>query len=101
MKKLDFLARSVFVNIPPMAQNLTKARLRQPLKFIVLLAMVVMTSHQSFCADGDPFYSHVKRQYNVTPWGHTRWGLEYLPDDFYTTTQKYPLLVYFHGTGET
>ncbi|MEJ7626035.1 MAG: hypothetical protein WKF35_04155, partial [Ferruginibacter sp.] len=80
---------------------LKKATLHQLIKIKLLVAVLLFSSVQSFCADGDPLLNHTKRQYNVTPWGHTRWGLEYLPDNFYTSTEKYPIIVYFHGTGET
>ncbi len=67
----------------------------------IFLILSFFTPDHLNAASGDAFYSHTKRLYTITPWGHTRWGLEYLPDDFNTTTQKYPIIVYFHGTGET
>lgn len=41
------------------------------------------------------------KEFIVTPYGHKKWGIQYLPNDFATSTKKYPLLVYFHGTGQT
>ena len=76
--------------------------LRGLLKISFVSLIIFFVSFKAFSADGDPFMNHVKRQYVVGQWGNTRWGLEYLPDDFYNTgTQKYPIIFFFHGIGET
>lgn len=40
----------------------------------------------------------IDKQFVITEWGHKKWGKYCLPDD---TTNKYPLIVFFHGLGET
>jgi len=41
-------------------------------------------------------------QYPVTGWGTMTYGLTWLPTDYSTNlTQKYPLLIFLHGVGET
>ncbi len=99
MKQINsFAAKGVSINFLAI---LKQTNLRNFCKLTILLATVVFSSLKSFAADGDPYANHIKRQYTVSPWGHTRWGLEYLPDNFYTSTEKYPVIVFFHGTGET
>jgi len=41
-------------------------------------------------------------QFVYTSWGATTYGLTWLPTDYTTnTTQKYPLIIFLHGKGET
>jgi hypothetical protein len=36
----------------------------------------------------------------ITPWGHTTNAWLYLPQDYATTTKKYPVVFFYHGIGE-
>ena len=40
----------------------------------------------------------INRQFAITEWGNKQWGKYCLPDN---TTNKYPVIVFFHGVGET
>ncbi|MEP6675980.1 MAG: T9SS type A sorting domain-containing protein [Ferruginibacter sp.] len=100
MKKINSVTRSGSINLPKMFMFRTP-KMNRFFKTNLLLAICTLWSVQSFCADGDPYFNHIKRQYQVSEWGNTKWGLEYLPDDFNTTTQKYPIIFFFHGIGET
>src|SRR6476469_5930472 len=40
-------------------------------------------------------------QYPTQPWGVPTYGLTWLPTDYATnTSQKYPLIIFLHGSGE-
>ena len=39
-------------------------------------------------------------QYPTTAWGTLTYGLTYLPSDYNSTTTKYPLIIFLHGSGE-
>ena len=65
------------------------------------LLFLLLLSTKLVAQDGGMLGNHIKRNFVVTQYGHTRWGLEYLPDDFLTSGKKYPIMVFFHGTGET
>ena len=39
-------------------------------------------------------------QYPTTAWGTLTYGLTYLPSDYSSTTQSYPLIIFLHGSGE-
>jgi Carbohydrate binding module (family 6)/Secretion system C-terminal sorting domain len=39
-------------------------------------------------------------QFQTTSWGTLTYGLTWLPTDYNTTTTKYPLIIFLHGTGE-
>src|SRR5215210_7677250 len=40
-------------------------------------------------------------QYQISPYNTTTQGLTWLPTDYnVNTTQKYPLILFFHGSGE-
>ncbi|HEY0110735.1 MAG TPA: PHB depolymerase family esterase, partial [Fibrella sp.] len=40
-------------------------------------------------------------QYPITPWGTPTYGLTWLPADYNSSNQKYPLIIFLHGRGET
>jgi poly(3-hydroxybutyrate) depolymerase len=40
-------------------------------------------------------------QYPITPWGTPTYGLTWLPTDYNSSSQKYPLIIFLHGRGET
>ncbi len=63
--------------------------------------LIISSSLQSQAQDGGTLGNHIKRFFTITEWGHKVWGLEYLPDDFATSSKKYPVMVFFHGVGET
>ena len=39
-------------------------------------------------------------QYPTTAWGTPTYGLTWLPSDYSSTTTKYPLIIFLHGSGE-
>src|SRR5437763_13506878 len=39
-------------------------------------------------------------QYPVTAWGTPTYGLTWLPTDYSSTKEKYPLIIFLHGSGE-
>lgn len=39
-------------------------------------------------------------QFPTNPWGGTTYGLTWLPADYNTSTTKYPLIIFLHGSGE-
>ena len=101
MKKINSLTRSMST---AMSSLLSRKTFKPAglLKLNLLFLTAMLWSSSAFSADGDPYMNHVKRLYQVGQWGNTKWGLEYLPDDFYTSgTQKYPIIFFFHGIGET
>jgi poly(3-hydroxybutyrate) depolymerase len=40
-------------------------------------------------------------QYPISSSGNTTYGLTWLPADYTTTTKRYPLIIFLHGTGES
>lgn len=39
-------------------------------------------------------------QFPINQWGGTQYGLTWLPTDYNTSTTKYPLIIFLHGSGE-
>ncbi len=68
------------------------------MKKLLLLLIISASLHAQ---DGSVLANHTKRFFTITEWGHKVWGLQYLPDDFATSGKKYPVMVFFHGVGET
>lgn len=54
-----------------------------------------------FSKDGDPLGNQIVKRFTTSAEGATKWGLIHYPSDFFTTQQKYPLMVFNHGIGES
>jgi poly(3-hydroxybutyrate) depolymerase len=66
----------------------------------VLLLIVVASAIYAQCLAQTTIGRQKVDQFTTTAWGTQTYGLTWLPDDYNTTTTKYPLVIFFHGSGE-
>ena len=66
----------------------------------VLLLMVLCAAVSMQCLSQSTIGRQKVDQYPVTAWNTLTYGLTWLPTDYDSTTTKYPLIIFLHGSGE-
>jgi predicted esterase len=66
----------------------------------VLLLMVLCAAVSMQCLSQSTIGRQKVDQYPVTAWNTLTYGLTWLPSDYDSTTTKYPLIIFLHGSGE-
>src|SRR6476661_13965 len=66
----------------------------------VLLLMVLCVAFCTKALTQTTLGRQLVDQYPTTAWGTLTYGLTWLPPDYNTSTTKYPLIIFLHGSGE-
>ena len=66
----------------------------------VLLLMVLCAAVSMQCLSQSTIGRQKVDQYPVTAWNTLTYGLTWLPTDYDSSTAKYPLIIFLHGSGE-
>src|SRR5690349_2180510 len=69
-------------------------------KYYYLVLTGLLWSVVALSNDGDPMGNQLKKSFVFSASGETKWGLIHYPSNFFSTSVRYPLLVFNHGVGE-
>ena len=67
-------------------------------QYLIILALLACVP--VFSKDGDSLGNQIVRRFTTSAGGASKWGLIRYPSDFFTSQNKYPLIVFNHGVGE-
>jgi hypothetical protein len=77
--------------------NYRQFPLRKSLILTLFFAVLIQTAAMAQTTIGRQLVD----QYPTLPWGGPTYGLTWLPQEYNSTTKKYPLIIFLHGRGET
>src|SRR5688572_11950742 len=66
---------------------------------MIMLLSILIISNQNLQAQTTIGRQKVE-QFNSDPWGGKFYALTWLPADYNSNTNKYPIIIYLHGSGE-